>query len=120
MERLLTNYYETASIILFGIGFATLLLHNNLIKKIIGLNIMDTSIFLFFIAKGYIEGKDAPIIVNGFKGVNGYINPIPTSLMLTGIVVAVSTTAFALALTIKMHEKYGTIELNEILEKGAE
>ncbi|WP_097028458.1 sodium:proton antiporter [Clostridium peptidivorans] len=120
MERLLTNYYETASIILFGIGFATLLLHNNLIKKIIGLNIMDTSIFLFFIAKGYMEGKDAPIIVNGFKGVNGYINPIPTSLMLTGIVVAVSTTAFALALTIKMHEKYGTIELNEILEKGAE
>lgn len=120
MERLLTNYYETASIILFGIGFATLLLHNNLIKKIIGLNIMDTSIFLFFIAKGYMEGKDAPIIVNGFKGVNGYINPIPTSLMLTGIVVAVSTTAFALALTIKMYEKYGTIELNEILEKGAE
>lgn len=120
MERLLTNYYETASIILFGIGFATLLLHNNLIKKIIGLNIMDTSIFLFFIAKGYMEGKEAPIIVNGFKGVNGYINPIPTSLMLTGIVVAVSTTAFALALTIKMHEKYGTIELNEILEKGVE
>ncbi|MBE6067394.1 MAG: cation:proton antiporter [Clostridium lundense] len=120
MERLLTNYYETASIILFGIGFATLLLHNNLIKKIIGLNIMDTSIFLFFIAKGYMEGKEAPIIVNGFKGVNGYINPIPTSLMLTGIVVAVSTTAFALALTIKMYEKYGTIELNEILEKGAE
>lgn len=120
MERLLTNYYETASIILFGIGFATLLLHNNLIKKIIGLNIMDTSIFLFFIAKGYIEGKEAPIIVNGFKGATGYINPIPTSLMLTGIVVAVSTTAFALALTIKMYEKYGTIELNEILEKGAE
>lgn len=120
MERLLTNYYETASVILFGIGFATLLLHNNLIKKIIGLNIMDTSIFLFFIAKGYIEGKEAPIVVNGFKGVDGYINPIPTSLMLTGIVVAVSTTAFALALTIKMHEKYGTIELNEILEKGAE
>ncbi|KGK88580.1 cation:proton antiporter subunit C [Clostridium sp. HMP27] len=120
MERLLTNYYETASVILFGIGFATLLLHNNLIKKIIGLNIMDTSIFLFFIAKGYIEGKEAPILVNGFKGVDGYVNPIPTSLMLTGIVVAVSTTAFALALTIKMYEKYGTIELNEILEKGAE
>lgn len=120
MERLLTNYYETASIILFGIGFATLLLHNNLIKKIIGLNIMDTSVFLFFIAKGYIQGKDAPIIVKGFKGVNGYINPIPTSLMLTGIVVAVSTTAFALALTIKIYEKYGTVELNEILEKGDE
>ena len=120
MEKLLTNYYETVSIILFGIGFATLLLHNNLIKKIIGMNIMDTSVMLFLIAKGYIQGNVAPIIVNEFKGVSEYINPIPTSLMLTGIVVAVSTTAFALALTIKMYEKYGTIELNEIFEKGAE
>lgn len=118
MERLITNYYETASIILFGIGFMTLLIHNNLIKKIIGLNIMDTSIFLFFIAKGYISGKEAPIIKDLYKGVEGYINPVPTALMLTGIVVAVSVTAFALALTIKVHEKYGTIELDEILEKG--
>lgn len=118
MERLLTNYYETASIIIFGIGFATLLLHSNLIKKIIGMNIMDTSVMLFLIAKGYIKGNFAPIIVNEFKGVSEYVNPIPTSLMLTGIVVAVSTTALALALTIKMYEKYGTIELNEILEKG--
>lgn len=120
MERLITNYYETASIILFGIGFVTLLLHNNLIRKIIGMNIMDTSVMLFLIAKGYIQGNAAPIVVNEFKGVSAYVNPIPTSLMLTGIVVAVSTTAFALSLTIKMYEKYGTIELNEILEKGSE
>ncbi|KAJ52476.1 multicomponent Na+:H+ antiporter subunit C [Clostridium tetanomorphum] len=120
MDRLLTNYYETGAIILFGIGFATLLLHNNLIKKIIGLNIMDTAVFLFFIAKGYISGREAPIITEKFKGVNSYINPIPTSLMLTGIVVAVSTTAFALALTVKIYEKYGTIELDEILENEEE
>ena len=118
MERLITNYYETASIILFGIGFMTLLIHNNLIKKIIGLNIMDTSIFLFFIAKGYISEREAPIIKDLYKGVEGYINPVPTALMLTGIVVAVSVTAFALALTIKIYEQYGTIELDEILEKG--
>ncbi|MCY6958072.1 sodium:proton antiporter [Clostridium brassicae] len=118
MEGLLNNYYETAAIILFGVGFTILLLHNNLIKKIIGMNIMDTAIFLFFIAKGYIEGKEAPIIVNSYKGVNAYINPIPTGLMLTGIVVGVSTTAFALALTIKIYENYGTIELDEILKKG--
>lgn len=117
MEKLFTNYYETASILMFGIGFATLMLHSNLIKKIIGLNIMDTAIILFFISKGYINGGSAPIINNEFSIVT-YINPIPTSLMLTGIVVAVSTTAFALALTIKMYQKYGTIELNEILEKG--
>lgn len=117
MSRLITNYYEVFSIILFGIGFTTLLFHSNLIKKIIGLNIMDTAVFLFFVAKGYIVDGDAPIIKGEFKGVSGYINPIPTSLMLTGIVVAVSVTAFALALTIMIHEKYGTIELDEILEK---
>jgi|SRR3712207_401568 len=118
MEKLMINYYETASIILFGIGFATLLLHNNLIKKIIGLNIMDTAVFLFFIAKGYIYEKEAPIVTGAFKGVNHYINPIPTSLMLTGIVVSVSTTAFFLALIVKINEKYGTIQLDEILRKG--
>lgn len=117
MEKLFLNYYETAAIVLFGVGFVTLLLNNNLIKKIIGLNIMDTAVFLFFIAKGYINGKEAPIVVGEFKGVESYINPISTSLMLTGIVVAVSTTAFALALTIKIYEKYGTIELDEILKK---
>lgn len=120
MDKLFINYYETGAVILFGIGFVTLLLNNNLIKKIIGLNIMDTAVFLFFIAKGYIDGREAPIIVGSFKGVDRYINPIPTSLMLTGIVVAVSTTAFALALTIKIYEKYGTIELDQILKKGDE
>lgn len=115
MERLMTNYYEVAAIILFGVGFMTLLLHSNMIKKIIGLNIMDTAVFLFFIAKGYIENRDAPIIVGSLKGAGAYINPVPTSLMLTGIVVAVSMTAFLLGLTIKLHEKYDTVELDEIM-----
>lgn len=115
MDRLISNYYEVAAIILFGVGFMTLLLHSNMIKKIIGLNIMDTAVFLFFIAKGYIKDREAPIIVDSFKGLDAYINPIPTSLMLTGIVVAVSMTSFLLALTIKLHEKYNTVELDEIM-----
>lgn len=102
------------SIFLFGIGFMILLLNNNMIKKIIGMNIMDTSIFLLFVSLGYIKGKEAPIIVDGIVHSNGYVNPIPTGLMLTGIVVAVSVTAFMLALTIKLYEKYGTLELDEI------
>lgn len=114
MDALISNYYEAGAIVLFGVGFTTLLLNNNLIKKIIGLNIMDTSIFLFFIAKGYIEGLEAPIITGIHKGGGSYVNPIPSALMLTGIVVAVSTTAFALALAVKIHEKYGTVELDEI------
>jgi len=103
------NYIAFGAVILFGIGFMILLLNNNLIKKIIGMNIMDTSVFLIFISIGYIDGKSAPIIVGNTK--IGYINPIPTGLMLTGIVVAVSVTAFMLALTIKYYEKFGTIEL---------
>jgi multicomponent Na+:H+ antiporter subunit C len=117
MDALMNNYYETGAIILFGIGFTILLLNNNLIKKIIGLNIMDTAIFLFFIAKGYIAGREAPIITGVFKGATAYINPVPSALMLTGIVVAVSTTAFALALTVKVYEHYGTVELDEIMKK---
>ncbi len=114
MQNLLNNYMIVGAIFLFGIGFMILLLHNNLIKKIIGMNIMDTSIFLLFVNLGYIKGKEAPIIMNGVMHKSGYVNPIPTGLMLTGIVVAVSVTAFMLALTIKLYEKYGTIELDEI------
>ena len=115
MIKLMNNYVETGAILLFGVGFAIMLINSNLIKKIIGMNVMDTAIFLFFIAKGYIPNREAPIVVGEYKGVEGYINPIPTSLMLTGIVVAVSITAFLLALTIKIKETYGTIELDEIM-----
>lgn len=118
MSKLITNYYEVGAIVLFGVGFAILLLHNNLIKKIIGMNIMDTAIFLFFIAKGYINGMEAPIIIDPKIAGTNFVNPIPTSLMLTGIVVAVSVTAFALAITVKIYDYYGTIELDEIMKMG--
>jgi len=107
---------QAGSLLLFTVGFTILLMNNNLIKKIIGMNIMDTSIFLLFISLGYIDGREAPIIVGAFKGAEAYVNPIPTGLMLTGIVVAVSTTALMLALTIRLHQQYGTIELDEILK----
>jgi multicomponent Na+:H+ antiporter subunit C len=117
MSSLVVNYYDSAAMILFGVGFMTLLLNNNLIKKIIGMNIMDTSIFLFFITKGYISGRSAPIYGMAGNQASDFINPLPSALMLTGIVVAVSTTAFALALTIKIYETYGTIELDKVIEK---
>ena len=83
--NLLTNYEEAAAIILFGIGFTTLLLQRNMIKKIIGFSMMDSAIYLFLAAKGYIEGRGAPIVVNGVQSVEAYINPIPSGLVLTGI-----------------------------------
>ena len=108
------NYEEMAAMILFGIGFTTLLLHKNMIKKIIGFSMMDSAIYLFLAAKGYIEGRTAPIIVDGVTDVERYGNPLPDGLVLTGIVVSVSVTAVMLALTVKLYERYHTLDLDEI------
>ncbi len=100
--------------ILFVIGFTNLLLQQNMIKKIIGLNIMDTAVYLFLALKGYIEGRDAPIITDGVTEAENYINPIPSGLVLTGIVVSVSVTALMLALTVRLYRRYHTLNLDEI------
>lgn len=118
--NLFANYYEAASMILFGIGFTTMLLHPNLIKKIIGLNIMETSVYLFLAAKAYIVDKLAPIVVNGDLSMESYINPIPGSLVLTGIVVSVSVTAISLSLVQRLYKKYKTLNIDEIMFKAGQ
>lgn len=110
----LLNYGEEVAILLFGIGFANLLVQKNLIKKIIGLNIMDTAVYLFLAEKGYITGRMAPIVVDGVQEVEAYINPIPSGLVLTGIVVSVSVTALMLSLTVRLYKRYHTLDLDEI------
>ena len=112
--NLLTNYGEAVAMILFGIGFANLLFQKNLIKKIIGLNIMDTAVYLFLAEKGYIAGRLAPIVVNGVQDVEAYINPIPSGLVLTGIVVSVSVSALMLSLTVRLYRRYHILDLDEI------
>ena len=114
LENLLKTPYEAAAIILFGIGFTSLMLQKNLIKKIIGFNMMDSAIFLFLAAKGYIAGRKAPIVVNGVTSVEAYINPIPSGLVLTGIVVSVSVTSLMLALTVRLYRRYHTLDIDEI------
>ena len=113
-ENLFPNYGEAVAMILFGIGFGNLLLQNNLIKKIIGLNIMDSAVYLFLAEKGYVAGRAAPIIVNGIQDTEAYINPIPSGLVLTGIVVSVSVTALMLSITIRLYKRYHTLNLDEI------
>lgn len=113
-SNLVPNLGEVVAMILFGIGFANLLLQKNLIKKIIGLNIMDTAVYLFLAIKGYIEGRTAPIVVDGVQEVEAYINPIPSGLVLTGIVVSVSVTALMLSLTVRLYRRYHTLDLDEI------
>ena len=112
--NLSVNYIEVIAMILFVTGFANLLLQKNLIKKIIGLNIMDSSIYLFLAVKGYITGRTVPIVVDGVTEVEAYINPIPAGLVLTGIVVSVSVSALMLSLTIRLYRRYQTLNLDEI------
>ena len=118
LENLLINNEEAAAIILFGIGFTMLLFQKNLIKKLIGMNIMDAGVFLFLASTGYIEGRKAPIIVDGIQSTEAYINPVPAGLVLTGIVVSVSVTAVMLSLTIRLYKRYHTLELDEIYSRS--
>ena len=113
-SNLMSNYEEAVAMILFGIGFSNLLLQKNLIKKIIGFNIMDTAMYLFLALKGYIAGRTAPIVVDGIQSAEAYINPIPSGLVLTGIVVSVSVTALMLSLTIRLYRRYHTLDLDKI------
>lgn len=112
--NLLNNYGEAVAMVLFAIGFGNLMLQSNLIKKIIGLNIMDTAVYLFLALKGYISGRAAPIVVNGVQSAEAYINPVPSGLVLTGIVVSVSVSALMLSLTIRLYQRYHTLDLDEI------
>ena len=112
--NLFLNISEAVAMVLFGIGFANLLFQKNLIKKIIGFNIMDTAIYLFLAEKGYIAGRMPPIVVNGIQEAEAYINPIPSGLVLTGIVVSVSVSALMLSLTIRLYKRYHTLDLDEI------
>ena len=93
MKLIGVNHFETAAIIIFGIGFMNMLLQDNLIKKFIGLNIMDTAIYLYLVAYGYVDERVAPIVdAAGGAAMEDFINPIPSGLVLTGIVVSVSVT----------------------------
>ena len=115
-RNLFTNYYEAVAVILFALGFACLLFSRNLVKKAIGLNIANTAVYLFFAAEGYIINRAAPIIVDGIVLAGAYVNPIPAGLMLTGIVISVSVTAFSFSIIVNLQKRYGTLDLDEILE----
>lgn len=111
-----THIEEAAAIVLFAIGFTTLLLNKNLIKKIIGFSMMDNAIYLFLASYGYIAGRAAPIYIDASADPNLYVNPLPAGLVLTGIVVSVSVTAIMLALTVRLYKRYRTLDIDEIAE----
>lgn len=113
-EYLTVNYSYVACSLLMLIGFFTVVNSHNLIKKLMGISIFQTSVLIFYISASYIDGGSIPILKEGVKN---YVNPLPHVLMLTAIVVGVATLAVGLALAIKIKEEYGTIEDDEILKK---
>ena len=115
--NLLINYEAVTSMVLFAIGFTMLVFSKNIMKKILGLNIVDTGVYLFLASMGYIEGKLTPIVPStGPVDALDYINPIPQGLVLTGIVVSVSFSAVMLALTVRLYKKYRTLNLDKSYE----
>jgi multicomponent Na+:H+ antiporter subunit C len=118
MVQVLAKYNYWVSVALMLIGFYGIFAKDNLIKKVIGLSIFQTAIFLYFISLGAVKGGTAPIVSEEIirKGYV-YANPLPHVLILTAIVVSVATAAVALSLIIRMHDEYGSIEESEIIER---
>ncbi len=114
LENLPFNYEEAVAVLLFVIGFCMLLFSRNLIKKVIGLDIMDSGIFLLLADRGYIAGRTAPIIVDGVTDMSRYVNPIPAGLVLTGIVGSVSVSAVMLSLTVRIYKTYRTLDVDKL------
>ena len=121
-QMLMDHYQEIAALMLFGVGFTTLLLNRNMVKKIIGFSMMDSAIYLFLASYGYIRDRLAPIIDDASAPieVSAYVNPLPAGLVLTGIVVSVSVTAIMLALTVRLYQRYHTLDIDAIAQLARE
>jgi multicomponent Na+:H+ antiporter subunit C len=126
MDQLLTEiiakYNYWLYVVLMMIGFYAMIGKRNLVKKLLGMNIFQTAIILFYVSTGVKRGGRIPILdkhaaLSHGIDVNQIINPLPHVLMLTAIVVSVSVTGVALAILVRIYRQYGTLEEDEILEK---
>ena len=117
LQHLAANHFETASIILFIVGMGGMLFNRNLFKKVISMGFMDSAIFLFLTTAGYVDGLLAPIVRDPSvpAAATEYSNPLPSGLVLTGIVVSVSFTAYSLALTQRLYKRYHSLNIDEIM-----
>ena len=111
MTELLGHYNYWIVIVLMMTGFYIVIARPNLVKKIVGLFIFQTSVFILFVSMAKVKGGTAPIIE---EGINVYSNPLPHVLILTAIVVSLATTALGLALVVRIREAYGTINEDNI------
>jgi multicomponent Na+:H+ antiporter subunit C len=112
MSQLPGLYNDFIAIFLMMAGFYVVISQGNLVKKLVGLSLFQTAVFIFYISMGKVAGGHAPVLT---EGVTSYSNPLPHVLILTAIVVGVATTAVGLALVVRIREAYGTVEEEEIL-----
>lgn len=110
-DFIIGHYNYWLVILLMMTGLYTVVSRGNFIKKIVGLNVFQTSVFMMYISMGKISGGTAPILE---EGIEVYSNPLPHVLILTAIVVGVATTAVGLAIVVRIHQAYGTIEEDEV------
>ena len=111
MSQLIGHYNYWFVIFLMMAGLYVVIAQGNLVKKIVGLNIFQASVFILFISMAKVEGGTAPILI---EGAARYSNPLPQVLILTAIVVGVATTALALALVVRINSAYHSVEEDEI------
>jgi multicomponent Na+:H+ antiporter subunit C len=111
MSTVLGLYNYWIVIVLMMLGLYVVVARDNLVKKLLGLNVFQASVFVLYITFGKVTGGTAPIVA---EGIRIYSNPLPHVLILTAIVVGVATTALGLALVVRIHDAYGTIEEDEI------
>ena len=109
LDILSTQYAYATFAILLAIGLYIMIASPNLVKKIIGLNLFQSAIFLFFVATAYVQGGSVPVIPQEGGAVGEYASPLPHVIVLTAIVVGVSLTAVALALIVRLYTEYGTL-----------
>ncbi|MBR5382165.1 MAG: cation:proton antiporter subunit C [Oscillospiraceae bacterium] len=117
LNALVQHRYAITATILFVVGLMNLMQQRYLVRKVIGFNIMDAAIFLLLASRGYVAGRSAPVVAEGMadRAAELYINPVPAGLVLTGIVVSVSVSAFSLALIQKIYREYGSTDIKELV-----
>lgn len=113
LSQIETHWNYLAVITLMMIGLYIAISRGNLVKKVMGINVFQTSVILLYVSMGKVLGGTAPILIEGESDII-YSNPLPHVLMLTAIVVGVASTAVGLALVVRIKEAYGTIEEDEI------
>jgi len=114
LNEILAHYNQWITIFLMVSGLYIVIARGNMIKKLVGLSLFQTSVYLLFLSSGKVLGGTPPIVS---AGISVYTHPLPHVLILTAIVVGVATLALGLALVVRVNEAYGTIEEDEIFAR---